>query len=163
VLGISLVGSIGSMMGVMYTSPENTVQKHAFWLVSILHHTTICSTKFVPKAFNACQAATLSPLFFFSPAILSRAALYTCGVVGSLSYVLAQQPKMTRTSTLAGHCLPASLLWHSAPLHQWRCRLGMRGPGGCGELESLWRAGRIWRVRALRVSGRFFAFVVFRC
>jgi hypothetical protein len=34
-----------------------------------------------------CQAATLSPLFFFSPAILSRAALYTCGVVGSLSYV----------------------------------------------------------------------------
>jgi len=27
VLGASLVGSIGSMMGVMYTSPENTVQK----------------------------------------------------------------------------------------------------------------------------------------
>lgn len=39
------------------------------------------------QGFNACQAATLSPLFFFSPAILSRAALYTCGVVGSLSYV----------------------------------------------------------------------------
>ncbi|KAI0275311.1 inhibitor of apoptosis-promoting Bax1-domain-containing protein [Gloeopeniophorella convolvens] len=70
VLGVSLVGSIGSMMGVYYTSPENTVQKHAFWL-----------------AFNACQAATLSPLFFLSPAILSRAALYTCGVVGSLSYI----------------------------------------------------------------------------
>jgi len=70
VLGVSLVGSIGSMMGVMYTSPENTVQKHAFWL-----------------AFNGFQAATLSPLFFFSPAILSRAALYTCGVVGALSYV----------------------------------------------------------------------------
>ncbi|KAL0951700.1 hypothetical protein HGRIS_008376 [Hohenbuehelia grisea] len=70
VLGVSLVGSIGSMMGVMYTSPEKTFQKHAFWL-----------------AFNACQAATLSPLFFLNPAILSRAALYTCGVVGSLSYV----------------------------------------------------------------------------
>jgi len=70
VLGVSLVGSIGSMMGVMYTSPDNSFQKHAFWL-----------------AFNACQAATLSPLFFLSPAILSRAALYTCGVVGSLSYV----------------------------------------------------------------------------
>lgn len=40
-----------------------------------------------PQAFNACQAATLSPLFFFAPSILSRAALYTCGVVGSLSYV----------------------------------------------------------------------------
>jgi len=70
VLGVSLVGSIGSMMGVYYTSPENSVQKHMFWL-----------------AFNACQAATLSPLFFLSPAILSRAALYTCGVVGSLSYI----------------------------------------------------------------------------
>ncbi|KAN0100425.1 WD40-repeat-containing domain protein [Tylopilus felleus] len=65
VLGVSLVGSIGSMMGVYYTPPERTVQKHLFWLAT----------------------ATLSPLFFLSPAILSRAALYTCGVVGSLSYV----------------------------------------------------------------------------
>ena len=39
------------------------------------------------QGFNACQAATLSPLFFLSPAILSRAALYTAGVVGSLAYV----------------------------------------------------------------------------
>ncbi|KAH9486370.1 Growth hormone-inducible transmembrane protein [Psilocybe cubensis] len=70
VLGVSLVGSIGTMMGTIYTAPENTVQKHLFWL-----------------GFNACQAATLSPLFFFSPAILSRAALYTVGVVGSISYV----------------------------------------------------------------------------
>ncbi|KAF8640577.1 hypothetical protein AX17_000239 [Amanita inopinata Kibby_2008] len=70
VLGVSLVGSIGSMIGTYYTPPEKTAQKHAFWL-----------------AFNACQAATLSPLFFFSPAILSRAALYTCGVVGAISYV----------------------------------------------------------------------------
>jgi hypothetical protein len=70
VLGVSLAGSIGTMMGVMYTPPENTVLKHAFWL-----------------GFNACQAATLSPLFFMAPAILSRAALYTCGVVGSLSYM----------------------------------------------------------------------------
>ncbi|KAI9610279.1 hypothetical protein KEM48_002565 [Puccinia striiformis f. sp. tritici PST-130] len=38
-------------------------------------------------AFTACQAATLSPLYFYAPAILSRAALYTVGVVGSLSYV----------------------------------------------------------------------------
>ena len=34
VLGVSLVGSIGTMMGAMYTPPENTVLKHAFWLVS---------------------------------------------------------------------------------------------------------------------------------
>ncbi|KAI5122353.1 hypothetical protein M0805_004111 [Coniferiporia weirii] len=70
VLGVSLVGSIGSMMGVYYTPPERSVQKHLFWL-----------------GFNACQAATLSPLFFLNPAILSRAALYTAGVLGSLSYV----------------------------------------------------------------------------
>ncbi|KAF8079016.1 Bax inhibitor family protein [Lyophyllum atratum] len=70
VLGVSLVGGIGSILGVFYTPPEKTVQKHLFWL-----------------AFNGFQAATLSPLFFFSPAILSRAALYTCGVVGAISYV----------------------------------------------------------------------------
>ncbi|KAF8831993.1 Bax inhibitor family protein [Lentinula edodes] len=70
VLGVSLVGSIGTMMGTFYTPPEKTVQKHLLWL-----------------GFNACQAATLSPLFLFSPAILSRAALYTVGIVGSLSYV----------------------------------------------------------------------------
>ncbi|KAL4070737.1 Bax inhibitor family protein [Scleroderma citrinum] len=70
VFGVSLAGSISTMMGVYYTPPENTVQKHLFW-----------------AAFNVCQGATLSPLFFFSPAILSRAALYTCGVVGALSYV----------------------------------------------------------------------------
>jgi len=70
VFGVSLAGSIGTMMGVFYTSPENAIQKHIFWI-----------------GFNACQAATLSPLFFLNPAILSRAALYTCGVVGALSYV----------------------------------------------------------------------------
>lgn len=70
VLGVSLVGGIGTMMGTFYTPPEKTFQKHLFWL-----------------GFNAFQAATLSPLFFFSPAILSRAALYTVGIVGSLSYV----------------------------------------------------------------------------
>jgi len=70
VLGVSLVGGIGSILGAYYTPPEKTVQKHLFWLT-----------------FNGFQAATLSPLFFFAPAILSRAALYTCGVVGAISYV----------------------------------------------------------------------------
>jgi len=75
------------MIGAMSTSPENTIQKHAFWLVC---------TSFKPQthplipsrqAFNAAQAVTLSPLYFLSPAILGRAALYTAGVVGALSYV----------------------------------------------------------------------------
>ncbi|KXN88930.1 Growth hormone-inducible transmembrane protein [Leucoagaricus sp. SymC.cos] len=70
VLGTSLVGSIATMAGTMYTPPERLIQKHLFWM-----------------AFGACQAATLSPLFFLSPAILSRAALYTVGVVGSISYI----------------------------------------------------------------------------
>ncbi|KAJ6623153.1 inhibitor of apoptosis-promoting Bax1-domain-containing protein [Mycena sp. CBHHK59/15] len=70
VLGVSLAGGIGSMLGVFYTPPEHTVQKHFFWLT-----------------FNAFQAATLSPLFFLNPAVLARAGLYTLGVVGSLSYV----------------------------------------------------------------------------
>ncbi|PLW07899.1 hypothetical protein PCANC_03736 [Puccinia coronata f. sp. avenae] len=70
VAGVGLAGSIGSMMCTLNTSPDNTVPKYGFWL-----------------AFTACQAATLSPLYFFAPAVLSRAALYTVGVVGSLSYV----------------------------------------------------------------------------
>ncbi|CAK5264628.1 unnamed protein product [Mycena citricolor] len=70
VFGASLAGGIGSMMGVFYTPPENTIPKHLFWLT-----------------FNAFQAATLSPLFFLNPAVLARAGLYTVGLVGALSYV----------------------------------------------------------------------------
>ncbi|KIM88934.1 hypothetical protein PILCRDRAFT_813932 [Piloderma croceum F 1598] len=109
VLGISLVGSIGSMMGVMYTSPENTVQKHAFWL-----------------AFNACQAATLSPLFFFSPAILSRAALYTCGVVGSLSYIGATAKNDTYLY-LGGPLLAGVTVVALSSLAPMALPLGVRG------------------------------------
>lgn len=109
VLGVSLVGSIGSMMGVMYTSPENTVQKHAFWL-----------------AFNACQAATLSPLFFFSPAILSRAALYTCGVVGSISYVGATATN-DKYLYLGGPLLAGVTVVALSSLAPMALPLGMRG------------------------------------
>jgi hypothetical protein len=34
VLGVGLVGSIGSMMGTFYTPPDKPIQKHLFWLVS---------------------------------------------------------------------------------------------------------------------------------
>lgn len=33
-LGVSLVGSIGTMMGTFYTPVDKPVQKHLFWLVS---------------------------------------------------------------------------------------------------------------------------------
>jgi len=59
-------------MGTMYTDPANTVQKHAFW-----------------AAFSLSQSLFLSPFFFLNPAILGRAALYTFGMVGSLSYIAA--------------------------------------------------------------------------
>jgi hypothetical protein len=36
VLGVSLVGSIGTMWGAMSTSPERPLLKHALWLVRIL-------------------------------------------------------------------------------------------------------------------------------
>lgn len=40
VLGVSLAGSIATMMGTFYTPPEKAVQKHLFWLVS--HHPPTC-------------------------------------------------------------------------------------------------------------------------
>ncbi|TBU49863.1 Bax inhibitor family protein [Dichomitus squalens] len=109
VLGVSLVGSIGTMMGAIYTPPENTVLKHAFWL-----------------GFNACQAATLSPLFFVSPAILSRAALYTCGVVGSLSYVGATA-KNDKYLYMGGPLLAGVTVVALSSLAPMALPLGMRG------------------------------------
>jgi FtsH-binding integral membrane protein len=70
VLGVGLVGSIGTMYGTMATSPSNYVQKYALW-----------------TAFNGTQALLLSPLFFMHPAILARAGLYTAGMMGSIAFV----------------------------------------------------------------------------
>ncbi|KAF9885714.1 hypothetical protein FE257_012599 [Aspergillus nanangensis] len=70
VIGLGLVGSIGTMYGTMYTSPDNYVLKYGLW-----------------AAFNVTQAALLSPLMFMSPAILARAGLYTVGMMGSIAFV----------------------------------------------------------------------------
>ncbi|OJD40487.1 bax inhibitor family protein [Diplodia corticola] len=70
VFGVGIVGSIGSMYGCMATSPENYVQKYAFW-----------------GLFNLTQAALLSPLMFLQPALLARAGLYTVGMMGSIAFV----------------------------------------------------------------------------
>ncbi|KAJ6021848.1 Bax inhibitor 1-like protein [Penicillium herquei] len=70
VLGVGLVGSIGSMYGTFYTSPDNYVMKYGFW-----------------TAFNLTQAALLSPLMFYNPALLARAGLYTVGLMGSIAFV----------------------------------------------------------------------------
>ncbi|KAF7190495.1 Growth hormone-inducible transmembrane protein [Pseudocercospora fuligena] len=70
VLGIGLVGSIGTMMGCHATPPENYMLKYGLW-----------------AGFNLTQAALLSPMLFFSPAILARAGLYTVGMMGSIAFV----------------------------------------------------------------------------
>lgn len=70
VMGVSLVASIGTMMGTFATHPDNYVQKYALW-----------------TGFNLAQAAVLSPLLFMQPAILARAGLYTVGMMGSIAFV----------------------------------------------------------------------------
>ncbi|ORX88908.1 bax inhibitor family protein-like protein, partial [Clohesyomyces aquaticus] len=70
VLGVGLVGSIGTMYGCMATDPNNYVQKYALW-----------------SAFNITQAMLLSPLMFLQPALLARAGLYTAGMMGSIAFV----------------------------------------------------------------------------
>ncbi|KAF2748350.1 bax inhibitor family protein-like protein [Sporormia fimetaria CBS 119925] len=70
VLGLGLVGSIGTMYGCMATDPNNYLQKYALW-----------------TGFNVTQAMLLSPLMMFSPALLARAGLYTVGMMGSLAFV----------------------------------------------------------------------------
>jgi growth hormone-inducible transmembrane protein len=60
------------MIGTLNTDPANSFQKHAFW-----------------GAFQLSQGLFLAPLYFFQPAVLGRAALYTVGIVGSLSYISA--------------------------------------------------------------------------
>lgn len=72
VLGVGLVASIGGMLGATSLPPGHPL-KVPSWLL-----------------FNASQAAVLSPLLFLNPAVLSRAALYTAGLVGSLCYVGAE-------------------------------------------------------------------------
>ncbi|KAE8146442.1 inhibitor of apoptosis-promoting Bax1-domain-containing protein [Aspergillus avenaceus] len=70
VAGLGLVGSIGTMYGTFYTSPDNYLAKYGLW-----------------TAFNVTQAALLSPLMFMHPALLARAGLYTVGMMGSIAFV----------------------------------------------------------------------------
>lgn len=69
VLGLGLATSIGGMIGAQTLEPGSP-GKLLSWAV-----------------FNASQSAVLSPLLFFSPALLARAGLYTAGIVGSICYV----------------------------------------------------------------------------
>lgn len=84
-MGVGLVGGIGSMLGVFYTAPDSPLH-YVSWV-----------------AFSAMQGATLSPLFFLHPAILSRAGLYTLGATSGLCYVgaTAQQEQVRSSAAIA--------------------------------------------------------------
>jgi len=114
----------------MSISPERPLLKHALWLV----RTPWLVTRFQPskshicltQGFNGFQAATLSPLFFLSPALLGRAALYTCGVVGSLSYVGATA-KNDKYLYMGGPLLAGVTVVALSSLAPMALPLGMRG------------------------------------
>jgi FtsH-binding integral membrane protein len=78
------------------------------------------------QGFNGFQAATLSPLFFLSPALLGRAALYTCGVVGSLCYVGATA-KNDKYLYMGGPLLAGVTVVALSSLAPLALPLGMRG------------------------------------
>ncbi|GAA5898354.1 uncharacterized protein JCM6883_000998 [Sporobolomyces salmoneus] len=69
VMGGGLVLSIGSMYGVHSTAPDSPAH-YACWAV-----------------FSAMQGLTLSPMCLINPQIIGRAALYTAGAVGGISYI----------------------------------------------------------------------------
>jgi len=70
VLGVSLVGSIGTMMGAMYTSPENTVQKHLFWGVRVLCSVSNSKAKFIP-GLQPLPSSNSQPFIFPAPGAFS--------------------------------------------------------------------------------------------
>lgn len=69
VMGGGLVLSIGSMYGVHATAPDAPAH-YACWAL-----------------FSTMQGLTLSPMCLINPAVIGRAALYTAGAVGGISYV----------------------------------------------------------------------------
>lgn len=125
VLGIGLVGSIGTMMGCYATPPENYLLKYALW-----------------AGFNVTQAALLSPMLFFSPVILARAGLYTVGMMGSIAFVgaTAKQEKYLYIGgpLLAGVAIVA--LSGLAPLV-----LPVTATRALAVTENLWLYGGEWK------------------
>ncbi|SCV67090.1 BQ2448_5736 [Microbotryum intermedium] len=91
VMGVGVAAGIGSMMGVFYTKPDSPLVSacsrpcpHSAGPDVLLDR----SQHYASFAlFSAVQGATLAPMFFLNPAILSRAGLYTLGAVSGLTWV----------------------------------------------------------------------------
>ncbi|KAL0635619.1 hypothetical protein Q9L58_005440 [Maublancomyces gigas] len=120
VLGIGLVASIGTMIGTRATDPDNYIQKHVLW-----------------SAFNLSQAALLAPLYFYSPAILARAGMYTVGVIGSIAFVAATA-KEDKYLYLGGPLLAGVAVVALSGLAPMVLPLGSRALMGA---EALWMYG----------------------
>lgn len=128
VVGGSLVASIGTMMATRMTDPDNTFAKHAWWF-----------------AFNIAQGATLAPVFFYNPALIARAGLYTVGLMGGISIVGATAKN-------------DQYLWLGAPLLGGVAVVAMSGlaplvlsPAG----RAFAVADKIWLYGGLAVFGGF--------
>jgi len=70
VMIVGVVGGIGTMMATFACPPENYIAKHTLW-----------------SSFNLMQAATLAPVFFYHPALIARAGLYTIALMGGISFI----------------------------------------------------------------------------
>ena len=70
VLSFYLFSSFSIVLLILTCLRHSYVAKYALW-----------------TAFNLTQAALLSPLMFYNPAILARAGLYTLGMMGSIAFV----------------------------------------------------------------------------
>jgi FtsH-binding integral membrane protein len=77
-LGVSLFGTIGTMMAMYAIPKERKVARHVAWM-----------------AFNLCTGATLSPLGFLGGPVIMKAMLGTGAVVGGLSLIAATAPDDT--------------------------------------------------------------------
>ena len=70
-LGITLVGTIGSLFATQAIDENrNPGLKYAAWTL-----------------FNGAMGLSLAPVYFLQPALITRAALMTTGIVGSISAV----------------------------------------------------------------------------
>jgi len=85
-LGLSAMGSIGSMIAMSSLPKENKIARHVAWGV-----------------FNLCNGLALSPIGFLGGPVVLKAMAATGCVVGSLSLIAATAPS-------------ESFLWMSAPL-----------------------------------------------
>lgn len=70
-MGVSLFGTLGALFATQAIDDrQNPGLKYATWTI-----------------FNGAMGLTLAPIYFMGPALITRAAIMTTGIVGSISAV----------------------------------------------------------------------------